>query len=200
MVWTNISHSVTLQQLRSFLIMQKLYWLQRVKPKLVQDISVIYGDWSPISFCLTVYLQHLVLQQLVQVTSSLAHIVTNPLGLLSMWVSQSSVIVILSFYNLHLQFINDLNPPTKLLHKFSVAWVAHKEKQSKEILKGGEKLNDNTTESAQDTATVALALSTCLVARRKNNALNHMTSGVEMLALAITMCTEVCIFHSFGLF
>ena len=104
-----------------------------------------------------------------------------------------------------------MNPPTKLLTKFCLAWAAHKEKtlkgnnkQSKghekskadKELKDDEKLKgDENTDTVHNPATVALALSTCLVARRKNNALMHMTSGVEMLALAITICSEVCIFY-----
>ena len=54
---------------------------------------------------------------------------------------------------------------------------------------------DKNTELVHNPATVALALSTCLIARRNNNALMNMTSGVELLALGITICTEVCISH-----
>ena len=169
-------------------------------------MPVGYGDWCLILSYWITYLQHSVLQPLLQLPPFLAHIAPNhPQGLLCMWVSHSLVIVIVSLYGLHLQFITDLNPPTKLLNKFCVSWIAQKEKNLKsdgklkeddakegddEELKG-----DENTESVHNPATVALALSTCLIARRHKNALMNMTSGVEMLALGITICTEVCILH-----
>ena len=58
--------------------------------------------------------------------------------------------------------------------------MAQKQKKSKggEKSKGDEQLEGgDDTEPVQDPATVALALSTCLAARRRNNALMNMTSG-----------------------
>jgi hypothetical protein len=42
-----------------------------------------------------------------------------------------------------------------------------------------------------DPATIALALSTRLVARGQQKALMNMTSGLEMMAMGITVCREV---------
>ena len=43
----------------------------------------------------------------------------------------------------------------------------------------------------QDSASAALALSAWLIRKNKTKALMNMTSGLEMLALAITICSEV---------
>jgi hypothetical protein len=85
------------------------------------------------------------------------------------------------------QILDELNPPTKVLGKFLRTWGDREASRSYYSQTG---LNSSTTDLG-NTAEVALNLSRRLIAVVKvRNAVN-IEAGLEMLALAIAISTEV---------
>jgi hypothetical protein len=73
----------------------------------------------------------------------------------------------------------------KLLSKFCVAWATQREADE------GARSNTNDALGSCDAPSIAFTLSTRIVSRGKKRALLNMTSGLDMLALALTISREV---------
>jgi hypothetical protein len=78
----------------------------------------------------------------------------------------------------------------KILSKFWITWVTCQEAEEQLGVK------TNSFNQLCDSSAVALTLSRHLVSRSKQKALINMMSGLDMLALALTICREV---HSYFL-
>jgi hypothetical protein len=76
----------------------------------------------------------------------------------------------------------------KIPSKFCIAWATHQEAEEQLGVK------TNSFDQLCDSSAVALTLSRHLVSRSKQKALINMMSGLDMLALVLTICREVCLY------
>ena len=179
MGWKNITPLATLRRLKWYWTMQSQSSTLRKRSHTLRES----GGWCPILFSLTVYVHHGELKEHPLVNLWLVEAaVTAILELLLRWASFSSLI---AYFWPQLQFLTDLSPPTRLLNNFCVAWDG-RQNVGWEFESGKGK-----GKAPQDSASTALALSARLIRKKKTKALMNMTSGLEMLALAITICSEV---------
>jgi hypothetical protein len=80
-----------------------------------------------------------------------------------------------------------LNPPTKFLAKFLKTW-GDREKAMAQFINKSPTLLVN----GQDTAGIALSLSRHLIAAIEVKNIVRIETGLEMIALAIAISSEVC--------
>jgi hypothetical protein len=87
------------------------------------------------------------------------------------------------------QILDEINPPTKLLGKFLRTW----EEREKKIAQYSIIAPPSSSVDGQEPADVALALSKRLIAAVKVKNILNIETGLEMIALAIAISSEVCI-------
>jgi hypothetical protein len=86
-----------------------------------------------------------------------------------------------------LQILDEINPPTKVLGKFLRAWGDREQTRAK-YLKAATNFS---SVNLQDPAGVALTLSRRLIAVVKVKSVLHIEAGLEMIALAMAISSEV---------
>ena len=87
--------------------------------------------------------------------------------------------------------LDELNPPTKIVGKFLRVWV-DREKAADKCLKTS---SIPTSNDVLDPAGIALALSRRLIAVTKYRNILNIEAGLDMIALAMTISSEVCCVH-----
>jgi hypothetical protein len=91
--------------------------------------------------------------------------------------------------SIHSQLLDDLNPPTKILQKFLKTWGDRDDSKSQYALT----LQGTTSKKGpEDTADVALTISRRLMAITKVKEILSIEEALEMMALAVTISSEVC--------
>jgi hypothetical protein len=83
--------------------------------------------------------------------------------------------------------LDELHPPTKIIGKFLKTWVDRR-KATHQCLKTG---LIRTSDDVQDSAGIALALSRRLIAVTKVRNILNIEAGLEMIALAMMISSEV---------
>jgi hypothetical protein len=83
--------------------------------------------------------------------------------------------------------LEDLNPPTKLLRRFLRTWADREKKMAQYSTKG----STSSSVDVQDAADVALALSRRLIDVVKVKNILNIETGLEMIALAMAISSEV---------
>lgn len=85
-----------------------------------------------------------------------------------------------------------MNPPTKIVRKFLKTWADRDQSRLQYSLTGQQSASDN---GQEDAAGVALTLSRRVIAIVKVKKILNIEAGLEIMALGLTMISEVCIFH-----
>lgn len=99
----------------------------------------------------------------------------------------SNSIKVSRLFSFHFQLIKELNPPTKLTRKFLKTWGG---RQRNRTLYS--EITDTPSSANQlDSVGVALHLSKRLVASAKLRSILNIETGLEMVALAVIICSEV---------
>jgi hypothetical protein len=88
---------------------------------------------------------------------------------------------------LFLQILDELNPPTKIIGKFLRTWG----EREKTISQYSNVFPSSTSAAVQNTADVALSLSRRLIDGVKFKSIAQIESGLELIALAMTISAEV---------
>jgi hypothetical protein len=86
-----------------------------------------------------------------------------------------------------LQLLDDLNPPTKVLEKFLKTWGGRETTKQRYFGDGPTKSSD-----WKDPATITLTLSRMLITVVKAKNVLNIEAGLEMIALAMAISSEVC--------
>jgi hypothetical protein len=105
---------------------------------------------------------------------------------LQRWASDSSMT---QFSQKFSQLLDDLSPPTRILRKFLKTWADREETRSAYALTAQQSVSNKVQ---ADAAEVALTLSRRLIAILRAKKVMNMEAGLEMMALAITISSEVC--------
>jgi hypothetical protein len=92
-----------------------------------------------------------------------------------------------------LQILDELNPPTKVVEKFLRTW-GEREKRRSQYAKTAP---TSSTVDGKNPADVALTLSRRLIAVVKVRNILHIEAGLEMIALAMAISSEVSYVHIF---
>jgi hypothetical protein len=90
-----------------------------------------------------------------------------------------------TFHN-HSQILDELSPPTKVLNKFLKTWGERDATRSEYLQKSA-----TVSVVGQDPAGVTMLLSKRLIAVVKAKNIIHIEAGLEMMALALAICSEV---------
>jgi hypothetical protein len=90
------------------------------------------------------------------------------------------------------QLLDDLNPPTRILRKFLKTW-GEREKSRSQYAQTAQATISNKGQG--DAADVALTLSRRLIGIMKVKQILTIEQGLEMMALALTISSEVCNLH-----
>lgn len=85
--------------------------------------------------------------------------------------------------------MDELNPPIKLLGRFLKTWG----EREKILAQYSTTAPTSSSLDGQDAAGVALALSRRLIAVVKVKDIVNVETGLEMIALGMAICSEVCI-------
>lgn len=87
------------------------------------------------------------------------------------------------------QLLDDMHPPTKIVRKFLKTWADRDQTWSRYSASAQLSGSDHRQE---DAAGVALTLSRRLIAIMKAKKLLNIEAGLEIMALGVTIASEVC--------
>jgi hypothetical protein len=86
------------------------------------------------------------------------------------------------------QILNEIDPPMKIVQKFLKTW----RDRDKSLLQYSQTSQPSATNEGQDAAGIALSVSRRLVGIMKLKKILNIEAGLEMIALALTISSEVC--------